>query len=187
MQTSKLPLFIMMGQSAEKSLTQIDYVVPNERIKLDDQYNLGNLMPLVVKEALHASEAYKLFFVFESYLRTFILSVLSEGNTSNWWEKIPSDIKRQVEDLEKTEEAKTWMAIGSRDRSALMTYPQLLKIIDDLWASHFSSIIRDKVLLQQARTISHLRNNICHMSDISDEEISRIKQTMKDWFRMVSP
>jgi len=31
------------------------------------------------------------------------------------------------------------------------------------------------------------RNTICHMSIIPSEELERIKQTMRDWFRVVAP
>jgi hypothetical protein len=73
--------------------------------------------------------------------------------------------------LKKAEETKTWMAIGSGDKSALMTYPQLLSFIDQCWKTNFIDVVRDKVLIQEARAISYLRNTICHMTDISDEEI----------------
>jgi len=51
----------------------------------------------------------------------------------------------------------------------------------------FKAIVRDKFLIQEGRGISHLRNTLCHMSDISDEEVNRIKQVMRDWFRVVAP
>jgi hypothetical protein len=89
--------------------------------------------------------------------------------------------------LEDTEETKSWMALGSRDKSALMTYPQLLRVIDVCWKEHFQDVIRDKALVQEARLISHLRNTLCHMTSISDEETDRIKMVMRDWFRVISP
>ncbi len=79
------------------------------------------------------------------------------------------------------------MALGSRDKSALMTLPQLLKVIEHAWKSGFDEIVRDKGLIQEARLLVHLRNTICHMSVLSDEEIDRIRQTMRDWFRVVAP
>jgi hypothetical protein len=79
------------------------------------------------------------------------------------------------------------MALGSRDKSALLTLPQLLKIIDHTWKEGFDEVVRDKGLVQEARLLVHLRNTICHMSIISPEEIDRIKQTMRDWFRIVAP
>ena len=79
------------------------------------------------------------------------------------------------------------MALGSRDKSALMTYPQLLRVIDHCWKDYFKDIVREKALVQESRLIAHLRNTICHMTLISDEEMERIKQVMWDWFRVVSP
>ena len=79
------------------------------------------------------------------------------------------------------------MSLGSRDKSALMTYPQLLRVIDHCWKDHFEDIVRDKALIQEARHISHLRNTLCHMSNITDEEVDRVRQVLRDWFRIVSP
>jgi hypothetical protein len=79
------------------------------------------------------------------------------------------------------------MALGSRDKSSLMTYPQLLRIMDHAWKLGFEDLLRDKALLQEARLITHLRNTLCHMTNISDEEMERLRQTIRDWFRMVAP
>ena len=79
------------------------------------------------------------------------------------------------------------MALGSRDESALLTCPQLLGIIDHAWKDGFSDLLRDKALVQEARLIGHLRNTICHMTPIPDEETARVKQTMRGWFRIVPP
>ncbi|WP_298153293.1 Swt1 family HEPN domain-containing protein, partial [Metallibacterium sp.] len=134
---------------------------------------------------LNANSA--LFFVFENFLRKFVLDVLSKDSTTSWWEHVPPDVKSEVEKLEQTEEVKSWMALGSRDKSSLMTFPQLLRVIDHAWKDGFAEVVRDKGLIQGARLIVHLRNTICHMSDIPQEEVDRVRQTMRDWFRVVSP
>jgi hypothetical protein len=183
----RIALFLMLGQSAEKVVSQIPELAPSETLAISPSYDLATLMPESVKSALMAAEAYKLFFVFESYLREFIVDVLSKDTTGTWWDKIPSDVEEDVAKMEETEEAKRWMALGSRDKSALMTYPQLLRVIDHCWKMGFEDLLRDKSLIQEARVIGHLRNTICHMSSISEEEMRRIRQTMRDWFRMVAP
>ena len=99
----------------------------------------------------------------------------------------PPDVQTEVTKLEETEEIKSWMALGSRDKSSLMTLPQLLRVIDVNWKEGFDEVIRDKGLIQEARLLVHLRNTICHMSAISAEELQRIRQTMRDWFRIVAP
>lgn len=126
--------------------------------------------------------------MFENFLRDFVVEVLSKDTTAaSWWDKVPKDVQDDVTKLEETEEIKGWMSLGSRNKSALMTYPQLLRVIDHAWKGGFDEIVRDKGLVQEARLLIHLRNTICHMSDIPAEETDRIRQTMRDWFRVVAP
>jgi hypothetical protein len=184
---ARAALFVMLGQTAERAVAGIENIAPAESLLLSPTYDLAPLIPDGVKQALRAAETYKLFFVFEGYLRDFVVEVLSADPAVSWWDKIPKDLQDEVEKLEETEEAKTWMALGSRDKSALLTYPQLLRIIDHAWKDGFVELVRDKALVQDARLIGHLRNTICHMTPISEEENERVKQTMRDWFRVVAP
>lgn len=180
-------LFIMLGQAASRTLERLEDVVPSDALHLSPSYDLAPLVPDAVRRSSEAAAAYRLFFVFETYLRELIVEVLSEDGKESWWDKVPPDIQSEVTKLEETEETKGWMALGSRDKSSLMTLPQLLRTIDVNWKGAFDEIVRDKGLVQEARLIGHLRNTICHMSTISDEELARVKQTMRDWFRVVAP
>ncbi|WP_157792951.1 Swt1 family HEPN domain-containing protein [Bordetella genomosp. 8] len=180
-------LFLMLGQTAERSVARLEEIIPSETLLLSPSYDLAPLLPDSVRRATNAAEAYRLFFVFENFLRNFVLDVLSKDATTSWWEHVPQDVRTEVEKLEETEDIKSWMALGSRDKSALMTFPQLLRVIDHAWKEGFSDVVRDKGLIQGARLIVHLRNTICHMSDIPQEEVNRVRQTMRDWFRVVSP
>jgi hypothetical protein len=180
-------LFIMLGQAAEKTVSRLDDVVPKESLLLSPAYDLAHLVPDKVRKASDAAEIYRLFFVFENYLREFVVEVLSKDASEAWWDKIPPDVQAEVIKLENTEEVKSWMALGSRDKSSLMTLPQLLRVIDENWKKCFDDFVRDKSLIQEGRLIVHLRNTICHMSSIPTEEADRIRQVMRDWFRVVAP
>jgi Swt1-like HEPN len=184
---SHAALFLLLGQAADKAVSKMEDIVPKESLLLSPSYDLAAIVPDKARRATDAAEAYKLFFVFESYLREFIVSVLAKDGAKDWWEKVPKDVQDEVSKLEDTEEVKSWMALGSRDKSALMTLPQLLKVIEHAWKDDFDEIVRDKGLVQEARLLGHLRNTICHMTTISAEETDRIKQTMRDWFRRVAP
>ena len=183
----KLALFVMLGKTASKALGEVPEVAHSEPLLISDTFDLSVILPESVKKANSASEGYRLFFVFENYLREFVVDVLTNSGKEAWWEKIPKDVKEEVEKNEDNEEQKGWMALGSRDKSALLTYPQLLHIIEHCWNNHFKDIVRDKALIQEARHITHLRNTICHMTKINSEEMGRLKQVMRDWYRMVSP
>jgi hypothetical protein len=185
---SQAALFVMLGQTAEKTVSGLDDVVPKGSLLLSAQHDLAVMVPDKTRRATAASEGYRLFFVFEEYLRELIVDALTkESDGRTWWDFAPQDVKDQVARLEQTEEVKSWMALGSRDKSALMTLPQLLSVIEFAWKEGFDDLIRDKALIQQARVLTHLRNTLCHMSTIPEEETDRIKQTMRDWFRAVAP
>jgi len=183
----RLALFVMLGQSASIAIEASPELVSPQSLHLSGAYDLAEIMPEVVRNSVEAAEAYRLFFVFEGYLREFVVDALSASDKENWWASVPKDVQEEVAKLEQNEETKSWMALGSRDKSSLMTYPQLLRVIDQCWKSHFEDLLRDKTLVHQARLIGHLRNTICHMSNISAEELERVRQTMRDWFRRIAP
>lgn len=187
MKDADIALFVLLGQTAEKAIERIPDTVSGQGLLLSASYDLAVSMPAVVKASQTAAEGYKLFFVFEAYLRDLVVDELSKDPSVTWWSKLPTDVQTEVESLEKTEEAKKWMALGSRDRSALLTYPQLLRTIDHCWKGGFEDLLRDKSLVQEARLITHLRNTLCHMTPISEEEMDRLRQVIRDWFRVVAP
>jgi hypothetical protein len=179
----------MLGQTSQKAVAKIPDTVPPESLPLSSTEDLALVLPDEVRRAAKASGVYKLFFVFENFVRDFALETLTDFDKTNWWDRVPKDVQDEVQKLEETEYQKQWMALDSRSKLALTTLPQLLRIIDDPknWNDVFKAIVRDKLLIQEARSISHLRNTICHMSEISEEETERIKQVIRDWFRVVSP
>jgi hypothetical protein len=183
----KLAHFLMLGQAAERAVATLETVAPSESLLIGPVHDLARMLPEHLRDAIRASETYKLFFVFENYLRDFVVEVLSNDTSVTWWDKLPKDLQDEIIKLEEAEETKSWMAIGSRDKSALMTYPQLLRVVDHCWKESFEDLVRDKALVQEARSIAHLRNTTCHMTPVPKEEIERVRQTMRDWFRVVAP
>jgi hypothetical protein len=183
----KLALFLMLGKTAGSVARAHPESVPPESLPISSVYDLAQLLPAEARSAGKAAEVYKLFFVFEQYLRNLILGVLSEKDKDNWWSKVPPDVQKEVQDLEETEEMKVWMGIGSRDKISLTTYPQLLRIIECLWKENFEAVLRDRHLVQEARHIAHLRNIICHMNVVPEDEVARVETVIRDWFRAVAP
>jgi hypothetical protein len=184
---ARLALFLMLGQTATRTVGDSPSVVPTESLNLSPTFDLAAAAPEEVRAAIATSEPYKLFFVFERYLREFIVEALSKDGTIDWWLAVPKDVQEDVETLEAGEETKAWMALGARDRSALLTYPQLIHTIEQNWKDTFADLLRDKALLQEARWITPVRNAVCHMSPIPDEELQRVRQVMRDWFRVIPP
>jgi hypothetical protein len=187
--TKDLAHFIMVGRAAQRRVQQLPGTVPLTPIMISDRINVSEALPEESRDAVEAAETFKLFFVLENYLRDFILGVLSEADKENWWNSVPLNVRDEVAKLEETEDKKKWMNLDSRGKLSLTTLGQLISILDDSnnWKTHFESLVGDKGLLQQTRLVVHTRNTICHMSTVTTEEHERVKQVMRDWFRVVAP
>ena len=185
----RLALFLMVGQTAQRTLRDLPDRVPNSRLMISGTFNVAEVLLDETREALMVSETFQLFYVLENYLRDFILNVLSEADKENWWNSVPKDVRDKVAEYEDTEESKRWMNLNPRGKLALTTLPQLLRIMDkdNNWKTHFQDLVLDKALIAQTRLIAHTRNTICHMSPIAEEEHERVQQVMRDWFRVVAP
>ena len=181
----RLALFVMLGRTVEQLIQANPQTVPPESLSISDTLDLAVGAPAEVRKAIRAAFVYKLFFVYENYLRELVMAVLTEKYQADWWEKVDPNTKKGVLELQEKEETKQWMALEPRDLLALVTYPQLLVIVEHCWNDVFEPVVRDKQLILEARRIGHLRNAICHMTDIPDEEVDRVKQLLRDWFRVV--
>lgn len=184
-QDESLALFVMLGRTAERLIQENPETAPAESLRISDTLDLATGLPASMKRASRAALVYRLFFVFENYLRELVVDVLAERYPTDWWDRVEPNVTKEVTELEAKEETKQWMALGSRDKLSLTTYPQILLIIEHCWKDGFDTVIRDKQLIHEARMVGHLRNAICHMTDIPDEEVERVKQVLRDWFRAV--
>ena len=185
----RLALFLMMGQTAQRGIRSLPNTVPQTRLLISEAFNVAEVLPVETREGFDVAETFKLFYVFENYLRDFILNVLSEADKDNWWNAVPKDVQSKVVEYENTEEIKQWMNLSPRGKLALTTLPQLLRIMDEdsNWKTHFEPLVRDKSLISQTRLIVHTRNTVCHMSPVTAEEHERVQQVMRDWFRVIAP
>jgi hypothetical protein len=97
-------LFLALGQTADRIVETIEDVVPRDSLLLSASYDLAEIVPNSVRSATRASEAYKLFFVFEEYLRQLIIEVMTkEGEAKTWWDYVPQDVKDEVSRLEQAQ------------------------------------------------------------------------------------
>jgi hypothetical protein len=187
--SADLAHFLMIGRSAQRQVQKLPGTVPQSPLMISDRFNVAEVLPDECREAVEAAETFKMFFVLENYLRDFILTVLSEADKENWWNAVPQNVRDDVAKLEETEDKKKWMNLDSRGKLAMTTLGQLVGIMDDSnnWKKHFEPLVGDKGLLQQTRFVVHTRNTVCHMSTVTAEEHERLKQVMRDWFRVVAP
>src|SRR5687768_10640948 len=114
MRDDHLALFLLLGRTVAKVVRETPALPSSEQLILAPGYDIAPALPEISRRASQASEVYRLFFVFENYLRELVLDVLNKaavtkGNT--WWDLVPADVQTDVTKLEATEDAKAWMAL----------------------------------------------------------------------------
>lgn len=95
-----LALFVMLGRTVEQLIQANPQTVPPESLAISDTVDLAVGSPGEVRTAIRAAFVYKLFFVFENYLRELVTAVLTEKYLAEWWDKVEPNVKREVADFD---------------------------------------------------------------------------------------
>jgi Swt1-like HEPN len=103
----------------------------------------------------------------------------------NWWEeKVPQQIRDEVKKLIKNE---VDSGVTRRSDRAIdyTTFGQLSVIIASNWIL-FETIFKSPRAVEKVMSsLNLLRGPIAHCCPLSEDEVDRLRLTVKDWFRMI--
>jgi len=138
----------------------------------------------ILTKARKMADFYVLYYSLENSVRKLITDVLSEKYGVDWWEqKVPSGIKKNVQELQK-KERDTAMSIRSEDNLSYANFGELIDIFNHNW-SDFADILRSRKAVQDTLSeFSNVRNVVAHSCELNDDEILRFKLLIKDWLRI---
>lgn len=142
---------------------------------------------LVRAEARVMSTHYELFYCLEQSIRKLITETLREQSGIEWWVngKVPNNIVADVGGRAQRE-----IDSGFTRRSEYpidyTTFGELSVIIGANW-DVFGAIFSSKRAIERImNSLNLLRGPIAHCSPLSEDEVDRLKLTVKDWFRSMS-
>jgi energy-converting hydrogenase A subunit M len=140
----------------------------------------------ILQEARKMADFYVIYYSVENSIRRLVSERLAEKHTSNWWKnKVPQGVQTEVEKKQK-EERETTMSIRSDDPLSYTNFGELIAIFDANWAD-FSDTLRSQKAMQQILSqFNKIRNVVAHSCVLNDDEITRFKLLVKDWFRIQS-
>lgn len=140
----------------------------------------------VRSEAAQMSSHYELFYCLEKSIRKLISETLLESSGANWWGsgKVPSSIVKEVSDRA-GREVDSGVTRRSDDSIDYTTFGELSVIITSNW-DLFGTIFSSRRAVEKVMSsLNVLRGPIAHCCPISEDEIVRLRLTVKDWFRMI--
>ncbi|MBC6442858.1 MAG: hypothetical protein GDA53_07010 [Rhodobacteraceae bacterium] len=136
-------------------------------------------------EAARMAAHYRVFYCLENSIRDLIVERLEEEHGSDWWDKAaPEDVRKQAAANVK-KEIKTGVTRRSDAPIDFTTFGELGEIIKSNWAI-FGDTFRDITALEKIlATLNTLRGPIAHCTALAEDEETRLRLTLRDWFRQM--
>jgi Swt1-like HEPN len=78
------------------------------------------------------------------------------------------------------------MSIRSEDPLAYTNFGELISIFDANWKDFSDTLRSQKAMQQILAQFNKIRNTVAHSCELNDDEITRFKLSVKDWFRIQS-
>jgi len=186
----KVELFVLKSaaarQAVEDSLPSRSVVrtVANDDATI--QAAVTQFSSEVRNNAVQMAEHYKLFYMLENEIRRLIDDTLTEEHgSSDWWERFapPTAKEEYLSNVQREREA----GFTPRSDNPLdyITFGQLGDIIRTNWTLFGGILSNQKALGRVMYSLNNLRGPIAHCGILAEDEVDRLKLTVKDWFRLL--
>ena len=188
----KIKLFVMSNQMAERSL---DFIERDFKLDLarefdpeqdkDDEY-YPQFEHAIRAEAREMAVHYELFYCLEVSIRKMVRDKLMAELGDDWWNKanISESIRKNVKDNIQREIDSAFTSRSEYDLD-YTTFGELGEIVRMNW-DHFGDIFNSqKGFNRVMNSLNLLRGPIAHCGPLAEDEIVRLKLTVRDWFRLM--
>ena len=189
---SSLKHFAMTSRLIEHDLDQIEkeYDIKLQRTHRDELGQDETYYPQIEQdirdEAATMAPHYETFYSLEKAVRRLIANALSASEGAAWWSsnRIPPTVRTAAEQIQKRE-IDSGVTPRSEETIDFCTFGELGEIIKNNWdvfASIFSSV---KAVERVMANLNILRGPIAHCSPLAEDEVVRLRLTVRDWFRLM--
>lgn len=178
-------------------LIQNDLDVIAEKFSLDLGHNLAKnqdhdetyypqFREATRNEAKKMAQHYELFYCLETAIRELISETLIAECGEAWWsaDNVPKGVLESVE-RSMRKELDSGVTPRSTDHIDYSNFGELGEIIKINW-DVFGSIFNSKKAVETIMSrLNTLRGPIAHCSPLAEDEVLRLRLTVKDWFRLM--
>jgi hypothetical protein len=140
----------------------------------------------ILQEAQKMADFYTIYYSLENSIRRLISGRLSEKHGTNWWqERVPEGVRKEVEKKQQ-DERDTAMSMRSEDPLSYTNFGELISIFEANWNSFDDTLRSVKAMRFILSQFNKIRNLVAHSCALNEDEITRFKLLVKDWFRIQS-
>lgn len=189
----RIKVFALSNQMAERALDAIESELELDlgresvfELEDDDDEYYPQFDHAIRQQARSMAVHYDLFYCLEVSIRGLIKEKLKAELSDNWWAKaeIPDNTRKNVrENMQR--DVDSGFTQRSDDELDYTTFGELADIVRKNW-THFADIFNsEKAFNRVMHSLNLLRGPIAHCSPLAEDEVVRLRLTVKDWFRLM--
>ena len=190
----RIKVFAFSSQMLERALDGVEKGLQIDLQRTDDSDRGGDkdqdyypqFTMDIRSEAKEMAVHYELFYCLEVSIRTLIKDKMKSELGVDWWNvgEVPEAIKKNVKDNIQRELDSSFTQ-RSDDELDYTTFGELGDLVRKNWI-HFADIFySEKAFNRVMNSLNLLRGPIAHCSPLAEDEVVRLKLTLRDWFRLM--
>ncbi len=188
-----LMVFLMTAQLIEEDLDEVeqDLALDLGRKRSTPTGEAADYYPQIEHafraEAKEMAPHYEVFYSLERTIRTLVADSLEAADGAGWWNdptRVPKKIKEDCEArLKKEKDA--GVTLRSEDPLDFSTFGELGQIITSNWDVFGALFKSEKAVTRIMANLNTLRGPIAHCTLLAEDEIVRLRLSVRDWFRQM--
>jgi len=191
MNDEEIKLFAMSHQMLESELDKVedqfklDLCRGNEQETTKDEQYYPQFGEAIRAEAASMAKHYEIFYCLEKSIRDLIRGKLSAEKGTDWWNQgVPVTVKNNVEGNIKRE-LDSGVTQRSTEKIDYTTFGELGEIVRSNWQIFSDTFNSQKAFDKIMTSLNILRGPIAHCCPLAEDEVARLRLTLKDWFRLM--
>lgn len=185
----KVKLFGFSHPALERELDKVEAALNLDlgRGELDDKDEdyYPQFAQALRTEAADMGEHYELFYCLERSIRKLVAETLEAQHGKTWWTTaVPQPVQENAK-ANMQREIDSGVTVRSEYEIDYTTFGELGEIVRNSWASFDAIFSSQKAFTKIMTSLNMLRGPIAHCCPLAEDEIVRLKLTLRDWFRLM--
>lgn len=185
-----LKVFLMSNQILNQELQSLELKLNIDLGVVDHNQDLQEYFELfeykIRYQAKLMSKIYEIFYCLERTIRQFVEEGMIDAFGLSWWndKNINQNIYQEVKKRIKAEKD-AGITMRSDKEIDYTTFGELGQIILQNWTIFGALFSSQNAVQKVISSLNNLRNPIAHCTILAEDEVLRLKLTLKDWFRLM--
>ena len=137
------------------------------------------------RDAAAMAQHYELFYCLEISIRDLIRATLIEAEPSDWWDKLVPQAVRDNAVKNRAKEVQSGVTPRSADMLSYTNFGELNEIIKANWTLFGETFTDPQAVQNTLARLNTLRAPIAHCSMLAEDEVLRLRLSLRDWFRLM--